>query len=280
MRTVLDLEKSGPYPIDGDLRAARALWREACRAEGYATVPNLTSVDVRDGDTHNVKLAKNRAPATVSLTLMPADASGILDMCPWRTPDCTLACVLVTAGNAVKYRETVERARRLRTRFLAEHPAEFILILASELRAAAAKYATDDEDIVARLNVAADARWERIAPDIFTIARIRFYDYSKAPMSQRDTPDTYRIAYSVSERPRSVTNGDAAVDAGRSAVVVLNVRRGEPMPASWRGRPAIDGDETDDRSSDPNGVFVLLRAKGSAVGADDGGFVKRVGIDG
>jgi hypothetical protein len=229
---------------------------------GYASVPPLLSPPAS-----NVKMAKSATP-TYGLSLAPADMSGDWNTCTWSTPLCRNACVLVTAGKGTL--PSVRAARVLKTRFLGEHPQAFVTILHDELRRAVLKHGA----IVARLNVASDLRWERIAPSLLATPGVGFYDYTKAPVGQRDGIDGYRLTYSVSERPASTTNALDALTNLANAAVVFD--RANDLPATWHGFPVVDGDLTDDRTQDPRGSVVGLRAKGSArgtVGTLDG-FVK------
>jgi len=43
----------------------------------------------------------------------------------------------------------------------------------------------------------------------------------------------------------------------------VHTRRGEELPATYLGIRVVDGDKTDDRTTDPRGVIVGLRAKGA-----------------
>jgi hypothetical protein len=268
-----------------ELSDARAEWIAFRKAFGFSgDAALLTPPDA------NAKLAKSDAP-TYGLTLAAAAESaraadvfgpdavarlravGItidgVNVCTWSTPDCRLACVLVTAGNA-RF-PGVARARIVRTLFLADHPDAFLTLLVWELRKAVTRHGS----IVARLNVASDIRWERIAPQLFTIPGVRFYDYTKAPVTQRTETENYRLTYSVSERPQSTSNALAALEGLANAAVVFE-RTPAGLPETWNGFRVIDGDASDDRTTDPVGTVVGLLAKGSArfaVGTPEG-FIK------
>lgn len=259
------LERSGPYDPDAmtyeDARAvARAFFVET---HGYRAVPKLLTAPERQ-----LKLGKNARP-TYGLTLAAASMSGY-NVCQWSTAQCRAACVLVTGGKGTL--RSVRDARVKKTQFLAEHPQAFITLLASELRRAVTKHGAIDF----RPNVASDLRWERIAPAILAVPGIRAYDYTKAPASQRTGSDAYRLTFSVSEVRASTREALKVIDTGRTAAVVFATPKGQPLPATWNGRPVIDGDVSDSRADDPHGVVVGLRAKGSARGAEGrgDGFVK------
>lgn len=259
-----DLEAEGPFTPSMPYADARAHWTAYRIAHGYkGGAPILTPPEAE------AKFRKTLATGSVifGLTLAPADASG-LEACPWRTPGCTLACVLATGGKGPM--ASVRKARALRTRYLSEHPHATVSLIAGELgRARDAR-----GPIVARLNVASDIRWEYVAPELLDLEGVSYFDYTKAdPIEHRGRHPNYRLTYSVSERARSLGVAEHYLRQGGTAAVVLDVKRHDPLPASWQGRPVVDGDSSDDRTKDPRGVYVGLRAK--AAGLHDGtGFVR------
>ena len=210
----------------------------------------------------NVKIAKNIV-RTWTLTLVPSDLSLRWNVCTWATKKCRKACVMWTAGRQY---DSVRRGRLVRTAFLAQHPAEFLAILTDEIRR------REDAGVAfgLRLNVASDLRWENIAPWLFDGANVRAYDYTKAP--SRTTPDNYRITYSHSERWTD-DRVENMVAAGHNVAMVFDVPKHQ-LPATHLGIRVIDGDLTDYRYGDEEGVIVGLAAKGAAKGmGGEGQFV-------
>jgi len=260
------LEEQGPFEVEGDLVGAMHRWDAFRRENGYAGyAPLLTP------PSGNLKLAKLTAYGlpNYGLTLSAAEGSEEFDACTWRTPMCTAACVLVTAGKASL--PSVVKARQVKTQFLGRAPQDFVLILAAELKAASLKHG----GIAARLNVASDVRWERVAPQLFELEGIRFYDYTKAPASQRDDlGGRYHLTYSVSERPRSEAEAVEWLDRGGSVAVVFATTRGHELPSTWKGFQVIDADHDDGRYTDPPATVAGLRAKGAGRRPEAGGFVK------
>lgn len=255
----IDLERSGPFDPGAtsyrDARArADAFYREHGRKHAPARILSQTG-----------KLEHSDGYA-VGIQLRPGDASGF-EACSWRTAGCSAACVLETSfrGRA----DSVRDGRTLRTLFLAADPQAFVTIVAEELRRLVARYGR----VAFRPNIASDIRWERIAPAWFKIPGVVGYDYTKAnPLRHRDALENYRLVYSVSEHPLSAAIGHAYVLAGGTAAVVVRTPKHD-VPATWRGLPAIDGDATDDRTTDPAGVYVLLASKADGR-HDRTGFVK------
>jgi len=261
------LERSGPYDPDAmPLKTARAELGEYYRAQGYASRPELLTPP-----SAQPKLRKSIKTA-YGLTLAPADMSDY-DVCSWRTPACTAACVLATGGRS-KF-APIRKARVIKTHALAEHPQAFVTVLADEIRRAVKRHGGID----IRLNVASDLRWERIAPKLLSIPDARPYDYTKAPRSARTTTD-YPLTFSVSERKQSATEAlEWLRSGGNVAVVFERMTKADwsgILPDDWHGFKVIDGDMTDSRRDDAPGTVVGLRAKGSAIGArgSEDSFVK------
>lgn len=240
------------------LADARKVWAKVRVEYGFApTTPDLLAVGA------NVKIAKNIV-RTWTLTLVPADLSLRWNVCTWATQQCKRACVMWTAGRGVM--RNVREGRLVRTAFLAEHPAAFLAILTDEVRrreAAGVPFGL-------RLNVASDLRWENIAPWLFDGPNVRAYDYTKAP--SRTTPANYRITFSHSERWTD-DMVRATIAAGHNVAMVFDVPKHQ-LPATHLGFRVIDGDLTDYRYGDPEGVIVGLAAKGAAKGTGgEGQFV-------
>lgn len=257
------LEERGPFGPDSmDPDESKASWTAFRDREGMGPAGFVLP------GSSNTKLAKSGI-ATLGLTLLPADASGLADLCVNATKTCRKACVLMTAGKGTL--ASVRNARLVRTRFLAEFPEAAISLMFAEIR----KEANESADLLVRLNVASDLPWERIAPDLFTIPGARFYDYTKVTGRLRGSlPDSYRLVFSFSEAAHAGRVATDYMSRGGTTAVVFSTKRGKPLPDMWRGFPVIDGDESDDRTADPRGVVVGLRAKGLATRLPVGGFIQ------
>jgi hypothetical protein len=239
---------------------ARAAWAAIRVRHGFA--PNGENVNLL-AEGANVKIAKNEV-RTWTLTLIPSDLSGAYNTCTWATRACRAACVMWTAGRQYF---SVRQGRLVRTAFLAENPGAFLAILTDEVRRREAK----GVPFGLRLNVASDLRWENIAPWLFDGANVRAYDYTKAP-ERPNVPANYRITFSHSERwtdDRIL----ATVATGANVAMVFD-RPKHDLPRTHLGIRVIDGDKSDYRYGDPQGVIVGLAAKGAAKGTGEtGGFV-------
>ena len=236
-----------------EARERWAAFRHANGRTGAAEgrVPLLTAPD------GNVKFAKTEA-AVYGLALAPSTVSGH-NVCPFSTPACRAGCVAF-AGKG-EFPKVIE-GRVLKTRFLVEDPSAFFTLLVHEIGAAWRKHGVK---LRVRLNTFSDIRWEDVAPEIFeAFPTVRFYDYTKHPRMHRHAPANYHLTYSVSERVSDATLKllwHAPGETSNSAVV-FNTPRSQPLPLTFMGIPVIDGDKSDDRTRDPRGVIVGLRAKG------------------
>ena len=265
------LETAGPFRVPSDTRPhlravkdAREAWANARAAEG---LKHDGSARILTPPESQAKLGKGSRPL-YSVTLLPSDLATLgFTTCGSETALCRAACVMTHGRGAMP---SVIAARRARTRLLATDPQAFVILVASELRAARS---LEGRPIGVRLNAASDIRWERVAPGLLRIPGVRAYDYTKHA-DRGQGSDRYRLTYSVSERPGSVAEGLSAIARGGTATVVLDVAKGSPLPTAWAGGVRmIDGDAHDDRASDPRGVWIGLRAKGRAIGTGGQGFV-------
>jgi len=277
-----ELESAGPFDPDAMTPAdARKVLRKAYAELGFKGLPRLLTLPESQ---HKLGMSERRA---VGLSLAPADMSATVakglgwmadgfDVCTWRTPACTAACVLATAGKSVF--PSVKRGRAAKTIVLARHPQAFITQLADELRRQVEAFGPIDF----RPNVASDLRWERIAPKLFDLAGVRVYDYTKAPRAQRDLGQSAydKLVFSLSDARHSEAEALEWLRSGGNVAVVFDTKKGHALPSTFAGFAVVDADTSDSRVDDPAGVVVGLRAKGAARGkagtAD--GFIRR-GID-
>ena len=229
----------------------------------------------------NGKLEKN-ASVTLAFTGAPDASSGAYDTCPASTAGCRALCVLSDACGyaAIERRSgenTIMRARSRRVIALREHPVASGAELARCIARAARMADRFGVRAVARLNVGTDLPWEQM-PEIgaaFARWRIEGYAYTKRPHAVRlamragGYANATRIVYSWSECASPRLAGDYLRAGGTVAVVFAGLGIGEhadPMPRAFEidgvEWPCINGDETDDRTTDPSGHVVALRGKG------------------
>lgn len=207
----------------------------------------------------NPKLQKGESKGYMSFVMhLAAAKSSGYNVCPGASTVCTLEC-LTYAGRG-RFARTQE-ARIRKTRQFFEERDTFMLQLVKDVQAAIRKADRMGMIPVFRLNGTSDIRWENIPvagfPNIMAMfPTVQFYDYSKLS-NRKNIPANYHLTFSRSEE-----NGDKveeALAAGTNVAVVF-----DEIPATYYGRPVIDGTETDLRFLDPQGVVVGLIAKGKA----------------
>jgi hypothetical protein len=236
----------------------------------------------------NAKMAKNGEEfLTLGSTLAPHKQSGLGTLCTFASPDCIKLCLNISGHSMAPYAErTIFPARVARARLYFQDRPLFLAMLRQELTLAVKLAKRTNRRVIARLNVLSDIDWARVHPDIIRdFPSIVFYGYTKVPSAMRRFadgayPKNYYLTFSRSEK-----NEATAIDFLKRAcniTVVFNKKYStsgkHPLPATWNGFPVIDGDETDLRFLDPQGVVVGLRAKGLARRPENqaNGFVVRV----
>lgn len=199
----------------------------------------------------------------------PAKESGF-QTCAMASPDCTNVCLFASGMGAF---DSVKAARISKTVLFFEERPAFLWNLKKDIEKLDRKAKKEKMIPAVRLNGTTDILWERVAPEIFTdFPHIQFYDYTKIPgrPEKKGFPANYHLTFSRSEinddSGRFSGQVDAELKAGRNVAVVFDVKKGQPLPATFKGRKVIDGDTHDIRFKDASGVIVGLRGKGPAKG--------------
>ena len=131
-----------------------------------------------------------------------------------------------------------------------------------------------------------DIAWERHI--IAEFPDIQFYDYTKNPRRVPATLSNYHLTFSRSETNekdcvRVLENGGnvAVTFADTSRNFVGNRSGLQALPGRWKGFRVVDGDTSDLRFEDEQGVVVGLRLKAHSTiertRAIDSGFAVVVG---
>lgn len=235
---------------------------------GQFTVNKLLA----DGDS-NVKLNKSdKADAgylTFGLSLSPANESGY-QMCASSSEGCREGC-LFFQGRARMF-EAVNQSRVAKTVAFMEQRFVFLEQLRHEAANKSSFAHSKGKAAAFRLNVLSDVFWENTAPCLFSEnPGDQFYDYTKhfkrmLKWCDGKLPANYHLTFS-----RSECNDDQCLDVLRAGGNVAVVFR-KALPTHWNRFRVIDGDQTDLRFLEPQGVVVGLKAKGTAR-ADESGFV-------
>ena len=188
------------------------------------------------------------------LYLAPARISG-WEMCPSRSEGCTNSC-LYTAGMSVF--STVQKSRINKTVQFFENRDVFLEQLKRDIKSLQKKAKKLELTPAVRLNGTSDIEWTRFGimeqfPDI------QFYDYTKVVNRlTKPKPTNYHLTFSKNESNES--DCLEALKLGYNVAVVFK----KDLPEKWQGFDVVDGDESDVRFIDRQGVVIGLKAKGKA----------------
>jgi hypothetical protein len=202
--------------------------------------------------------------------LAPANISGF-ETCPKRSKGCTESC-LYTAGRGAF--NSIQKARINKTLRFFQDREKFINDLRKDIKSIVKK--ADEQNMIPaiRLNGTSDIEWTRFGL-MEEFPNVQFYDYTKVlNRLEKQIPSNYHITFSKNEV--NDTECEVALKLGTNVAVVFDTKKGTELPATWKGFPVYDGDDTDVRFMDPKGGYVIgLRAKGKAR-KDASGFVVKL----
>ena len=223
----------------------------------------------------NAKITKGEAFGyiTKGLPLAPANLSGY-EVCQWRSKGCTIAC-LNTAGRGQM--NSVQDSRIAKTKLFFEQRFDFLAKLSKEITSSIKSATKKGMQAVFRPNLTSDIAWENIINEDGTTifekhGKTQFYDYTKSfKRMQRflngELPSNYHLTFSCSETNEKIAK--LVLEMGGNVAVVFR----NQLPETWNGVEVINGDESDLRFLDKQGVVVGLIEKGLAK-KDLTGFVK------
>lgn len=223
----------------------------------------------------NAKITKGEAFGyiTKGIHLAPANLSGY-EVCQWRSKGCTMAC-LNTAGRGQM--NSVQDSRIAKTKLFFEQKFDFLAKLSKEITSSIKSASKKGMQAVFRPNLTSDIAWENVInEDGVTIfekhGSTQFYDYTKSFKRMKaflngELPSNYHLTFSCSEHNEKICQVVLSM-GGNVAVVFRN-----QLPKTWNGYQVVNGDESDLRFLDKQGVVVGLIEKGLAK-KDLTGFVK------
>ena len=236
----------------------------------------------------NAKIVKGEELGyiTKGIHFAPAQLSGF-EVCQWRSKGCTASC-LNTAGRGQM--NSIQQSRIAKTKLFFDKQFDFLTKLSKEISSSIKLATKKGMNSVFRLNLTSDISWESVffneeePKTIFDkFPSIQFYDYTKSfkrmcsflgkPFVKGEAkfPSNYHLTFSRSEHNDSKCEMVLAM-GGNVAVVFRN-----QLPKTWKGYEVVNGDETDLRFLDKQGVVIGLIEKGMAK-KDATGFVQE-GID-
>jgi hypothetical protein len=235
----------------------------------------LLSVDTNAKTVKGQKLGYH----TAILYLTPAKGSGA-NLCSMaELAQCDAPC-LATAGRGAM--SNVQMARLRKTLYFLQYREQFMAQLVKEVSRLSLRYGPS---LLVRLNGTSDIRWELVSVNrgggwqgtdnrsiMHAFPEVQFYDYTKIP-NRHQIPNNYDLTYSYSGVVNFYKHVEQAKASGMRVAVVFSNR--DRIPKSFDGMQCVDGDDTDIRHLDPQGVAVALYAKGRAK-QDRSGFVVQV----
>jgi hypothetical protein len=235
--------------------------------------------------TGNPKILKGLSQGfnTYILHLAPADVSGY-NTCPKATAGCKSAC-LNTAGRGGMFKKgettnVIQQARIRKTKMFFESRDQFMQLLVKDIELAIKQSNKVNLIPVIRLNGTSDLSFEKYEvirngvtyKNIFAaFPDIQFYDYTKILGRKVIAIDNYHLTFSAADGNDNDVR--KAIAQGYNIATVFGIKKSQPMPETYEGRPVFNGDDSDLRFLDPKGVVVGLYAKGKAK-KDTSGFVK------
>jgi hypothetical protein len=225
---------------------------------------------------------------TAVLYMAPYTLSGA-NLCPMAHIALCHGPCLNTAGNPA-YAATKAKGRLNKAHYFLADPRQFMNQLVREVYRFVVRAVHEGFIPLVRLNGTTDIRWERVTvrldertarilgvdpgvyPNIMALfPGVQFYDYTKIT-NRTGIPDNYDLTFSYSGVPAFQPYVDRARRAGMRIAVVFQSRH--DIPETFMGMRCVDGDDSDLRHLDPQGVVVALYAKGRAK-TDTSGFVVR-----
>lgn len=209
------------------------------------------------------------------LYMAPHTISG-QNVCPMATiAACDKAC-LYSAGRGAF--NSVQQSRIDKAKWFHADRESFMVQVVRNIEGLIKKAKANDMTPLVRLNGTSDIRWESIpvtyngttyANVMSLFPEVQFYDYTKLA-NRKNVPSNYDLTFSYSGTPAYQKYVEQAKASGmRIAAVFRNV---EDIPATFLALDCVDGDDSDIRHMDPQGVVVALYAKGAAKN-DTTGFV-------
>ena len=211
------------------------------------------------------KIEKNKKVGvyTYVLYLAPAGTSGY-NVCPYSTPECRMGCLHSSGRVKIEdYAGTdrIKTARIKKTILFHEHQEFFMAWMIEEIKAFKAKAKREGYYFSVRINGTSDIEWENTKykgqnlMEIFS--DVQFYDYTKNwKRFEQELPINYHLTFSFTGR--NMKQSLSLLSKGFNVAVVFTDKN---FPEIWNGYPVINGDLTDYRPYDGNGVVVGLKYK-------------------
>ena len=205
----------------------------------------------------NTKTAKNSIKSYY-LSLQPTNLNSKGEnLCKFSTRECRTACLQFAGRQSF---DNVVQSRSRKTEFFVNHRKEFLTKLWNELVQINGKGKS-----AVRLNLLSDVDWESEIKTNLNISgvsledltNIQFYDYTKDHLKLMNNPlKNYHLTLSFSGHNWKQCELALKNKVANVTVVFKNI-----VPLQWKGFTVINGDTSDERFLDPQGVIVGLKYK-------------------
>jgi len=216
----------------------------------------------------SAKMIKNQIVSnnyTYIIYLAPANTSGY-NVCSHSTPECRMGC-LNTSGRAGieihSHKTVILNARIKKTRLFFEDQDFFMQWMIAEIQMFQRKAKKDDYYFSIRLNGTSDIDWQAVKigdKNIFEMfSDVQFYDYTKNPYKFINKASNYHLTFSYTGHNWVKCN--EFLQQGLNVAMVFKVKKATDIPTMYNGYEVINGDLTDYRPLDGQGVIVGLKWK-------------------
>lgn len=203
--------------------------------------------------------------------MMAANRSGLINLCPSSTPECRAGCLGHTSGR-LRFNGQ-QRAQYIRTLFMVTDPLNFHIFELKDAAKHARRIHKKGYKLADRHNGTSDIAYEAATWYMDCLARVGvdvMFDYTAIVERGRGWIETDSdMPYHLTASTKETTHPSAVTP---TSYTVVDVAKGQALPATYNGYPVADGDKTDMRFLDEPGHVTLGRAKGGLVGlvgADD-----------
>ena len=224
-----------------------------------------------DGDAKTIKGDKLKVKTGI-IYLTPSNTLNFYNTCPMaKLAGCEKAC-LYSAGRG-KF-TSVQLSRIRKTLYWIDRRDEFLTQLKYEIIKESKKAQAQGYQFAVRFNGTSDIRIENYfwadMVELYNEYNVKFYDYTKIANRKIPNPEIYDLTFSYSGIETLFQ--DQIKIAIKNGMRIAVVFRDKILPKTFLNMPVINGDETDVRFYDKQGVVVGLYAKGDAKN-DVSGFV-------
>jgi hypothetical protein len=202
----------------------------------------------------NTKTAKNSVKSYY-LSLQPTDLNSMGEnLCKFSTKECRTACLQFAGRQSFS---NVVESRSRKTEFFVQYKDTFLRKLWGELHDLNQK-----GNCAIRLNLLSDVNWQKefedeALPGLETFSNIQFYDYTKDHFKALgNRVKNYHLTLSFSGH-----NWRHCVEVLKNKRANVAVVFKNSVPSVWNGFTVVNGDQSDERFLDPQGVIVGLKYK-------------------